>query len=132
MQIEHVAIHVHEPRAMAAWYVQHLGFRILRAMDHEPWTHFLGDSADCGVLEIYRNQRDTPPDYFSLDPLRLHVALVSADPDADAARLIAVGATKAEEVRLADGTLLVMLRDPWGLALQLCRRVQPMLPRHRG
>lgn len=113
---------------MAAWYVQHLGFRVLRAMDRDPWTHFLGDDAGAGVLEIYHNRRDTPPDYAALDPLRLHIALVSADPDADAARLIAAGASKAEEVRLADGTLLVMLRDPWGLALQLCRRIQPLLP----
>jgi catechol 2,3-dioxygenase-like lactoylglutathione lyase family enzyme len=132
MMIEHVALNVRQPREMAAWYVTHLGFRVLRAMEHEPWTHFLADDADGGVLEIYCNRRDAAPDYATFDPLRLHLAVVSQDPDADAARLIAAGASAAEEVRLADGTLLIMLRDPWGLSLQLCRRVQPMLPRHRA
>ena len=32
-----------------------------------------------------------------------------------------------EEVRLDDGSLLIMMRDPWGLALQLCRRAKPLL-----
>ena len=45
----------------------------------------------------------------------------------DRARLEAAGATFAEEVHLPDGSHLVMLRDPWGLALQLCKRGQPML-----
>jgi len=26
-----------------------------------------------------------------------------------------------------DGTRLIMLRDPWGLALQLCKRATPLL-----
>jgi hypothetical protein len=32
-----------------------------------------------------------------------------------------------DEVRLKDGSHLVMMRDPWGLAIQLCKRGQPML-----
>jgi glyoxylase I family protein len=37
------------------------------------------------------------------------------------------GASLADEIRLADGSHLVMLRDPWGLAIQLCKRGTPML-----
>ena len=57
-----------------------------------------------------------------MHPLLLHLALVSADPYADSKRLQLAGAQQVDEVNLADGSLLVMLRDPWGLALQLCRR----------
>ena len=28
----------------------------------------------------------------------------------------------------ADGSRLIMLRDPWGLPLQLCKRSNPLLP----
>ena len=70
---------------------------------------------------------DQVPDYAALDPLVVHIALVSDDPDTDRARLEAVGATYASEIRLPDGTQLTMLRDPWGLALQLCKRITPLL-----
>jgi glyoxylase I family protein len=55
------------------------------------------------------------------------VAFVSANPAADRDRLVAAGATVADDlVRTAAGDELVMLRDPWGVALQLARRAQPM------
>jgi hypothetical protein len=62
-----------------------------------------------------------------MDPLLLHLAFVSADPEADRSALIAAGATFVKEEHLADGSHLIMMRDPWGLAIQLCKRGQPML-----
>ena len=41
-------------------------------------------------------------------------------------RLIAAGATLFSDTGLQDGTQLVMLKDPWGVALQLCQRADPM------
>jgi len=41
-------------------------------------------------------------------------------------RLLAAGATLADNQRLPDGTHLVMLRDPWGVPLQLCKRATPL------
>jgi hypothetical protein len=38
--------------------------------------------------------------------------------------LVAAGATFVEE----QAVHLLMLRDPWGLALQLCKRAPPLLP----
>lgn len=127
MHIEHFALNVAEPVAMAAWYVEHLGFKIVRHVDNATQTHFLADESGLSVVEIYNNPPDQVPDYASLDPLIVHIALVSEDPDADRARLEAAGATYASEVRLPDGSQLTMLRDPWGLALQLCKRGTPLL-----
>ena len=127
MRIEHIALNVAQPAAMAAWYVEHLGFQIVRHVDNATQTHFLADSAGLSVIEIYCNPPDQVPDYASLDPLVVHIALVSDDPDLDRARLESVGATYASEIRHPDGTQLTMLRDPWGLALQLCKRVVPLL-----
>jgi glyoxylase I family protein len=61
-----------------------------------------------------------------MDPLILHLAFVSADPEADGSALLAAGATFIKEEHLADGSHLIMMRDPWGLAIQLCKRGQPM------
>ena len=127
MIIEHFALNVADPVAVAAWYVTHLGFQVIRHVDNATQTHFLADSAGHGVVEIYCNPPDQVPDYAALDPLIVHIALVSESPDTDRARLVAAGATYASEVRLPDGSQLTMLRDPWGLALQLCKRAAPLL-----
>lgn len=128
MRIEHVAFNVADPVAVAAWYCEHLGLEIVRHLPSPTQTHFLADDAGETVLEIYCNPPDQVPDYPSMNPLLLHVAFVSESTEDDSARLIAAGATWVEELRFSDGTHLVMLRDPWGLALQLCKRTVP-LPR---
>ena len=88
-------------------------------------THFLADSGGT-ILEIYRNPTVAVPDYRSMDPLRFHLALASADPVADSKRLVDAGAVVVSEIRADPATHLVMLRDPWGLALQLCKRSKPL------
>lgn len=121
MKIEHLALQVTDPVAFAAWYGTHLGLQVLRHFPQRNQTHFLGDD-DATVLEVYHAPNIPVPDYAAQDPLVLHVAFVSTDPDADARRLIAAGAVLVEEVRPPDGSLLLMLRDPWGIPIQLCRR----------
>jgi glyoxylase I family protein len=127
MKIEHVAINVADPVAMAGWYVEHLGLSVVCKIEASPYTHFLGDTGGYVTLEIYNNPVDQVPLYAEMDPLILHLAFESGDPGADAKRLMDVGASWVEDVRLDDGSYLVMLRDPWGLALQLCKRAKPML-----
>lgn len=126
MKIEHIAFNVSDPVAMAAWYGAHFELRIARHIPQPTQTHFLVDS-DSTILELYCNPPENVPDYQAMDPLQLHLAFVSADPIADSARLTADGATWVSEVHLPDGSHLIMLRDPWGLALQLCKRVTPLL-----
>lgn len=126
MILEHTALNVPDPVAFAAWYVQHLGLRVLRHLPHASETHFLGDERGA-VIEIYRNPAAPVPDYRAMHHLVLHLAFVSADAASDAARLLAADATHVEDVRPPDGSLLVMLRDPWGVALQLCQRTTPLI-----
>jgi hypothetical protein len=52
---------------------------------------------------------------------------VCENPVEKRAELETVGATFAEEVHIKDGSHLVMMRDPWGLAIQLCKRGNKML-----
>ena len=128
MRIEHVALNVPNPLEMARWYVEHLGFRVKRRQMDAPWAHFLTDDSGSVMLEIYGN-RDVPvPDYSSMNPLILHLALVSEDIEQDLGRLKTVGASPVgEPFQTANGDLLAMLRDPWGFSLQLVQRAQPMI-----
>lgn len=127
MLFEHFALNVPDSKAAADWYAAHLGFKIVRALEGAPFTRFLADESGRVVLEVYSNPAAPFPNYAAQHPLIFHWALVSANPDADRARLEKAGATFAYVDDLPDGSRLTMLRDPWGIALQLCRRAKPMM-----
>jgi glyoxylase I family protein len=125
MKFEHFALNVPDARASAAWYIQHLGMTAARKMEAPPYTHFLADETGRIIFEVYTNTAAALPDHASAHPLSFHVAFVAAAAQAERKRLEAAGATFFKEETLADGTLLIMLRDPWGVALQLCQRTKP-------
>lgn len=125
MKFEHFAINVSDARAVALWYVQHLGLRVATSIPDAPYTSFLADETGRVIVEIYTNTTVAIPDYRSVPPLNFHIAFVSDDPKATRARLEAAGAVFFQEVVLPDGSFLVMMRDPWGIPLQFCRRAKP-------
>jgi len=128
MRIEHLAFQHPDPVAAAEWYAANLGLRVVRASDGPAKARFIADSAGATVLEIYNNPAAAVPDYPGQSPLVLHVALLSDDLDADAVRLVAAGATVVEApAKTPAGDILAMLRDPWGVPLQLVRRATPLL-----
>jgi predicted enzyme related to lactoylglutathione lyase len=125
VKFEHFALNVSDARAMARWYVEQVGFSIVRQRDESPYTHFLADDTGRVVVELYTNPTAAIPDYAAAHPLCFHFAIVSADAGADRARLERAGATLFREEPQPDGSLLIMLRDPWGVPLQLCQRAKP-------
>jgi catechol 2,3-dioxygenase-like lactoylglutathione lyase family enzyme len=127
MKLEHVAFNVQDPLAVAEWYARHLGLAVVRRDGAPYFTHFLADDGGAMLIEIYCNPPGEVPHYAAMNPLVLHLAFVSADPDADKTALLAAGATLVSEARPDAQTHLVMLRDPWGLAIQLCKRGAAML-----
>jgi catechol 2,3-dioxygenase-like lactoylglutathione lyase family enzyme len=98
MNIEHIALNVPDSVAMAAWYVQHLGLRVLRKQEQAPFTHFLADEAGRVVLELYQHTKAALPDYANLDPLSLHIAFTAGDVAAERQRLLDAGATPAGDI----------------------------------
>jgi glyoxylase I family protein len=128
VKLEHTAYQVADPVSLATWYVAHLGLRIKRAQKVSPFGYFLADDGDSVMLEFYRQEAMPVPDYRAMDPLLLHLAFLADDVAATRARLLSAGATPEGEVFTnAAGDEIAMLRDPWGLALQLIRRADPMI-----
>lgn len=129
MKIEHIALNVNDPVGLAAWYCKHLGMRVIREGPPPANARFLVDSARSTVLEIYSNASAPVPDYASMDPLTFHIAFCVDDVEAARNKLISAGATPEGEVAHTDsGDALAMLRDPWGLVIQLMQRAQPLMP----
>ena len=127
MQFEHYALNVPDPRAMADWYVEHCQMRIVLALDEPPHTRFLADAPGRVVMELYCNEGAAVPDYSGQHPLIFHHALKVDNVDAATEALLAAGATRFEEVKLDDGTRLMMLRDPWGVPIQLFKRARELV-----
>jgi len=129
MKFEHFALNVPDAKASVQWYVNHLELRIMRSRPDAPYTTFLAEESGRVIMELYTNPAAPVPDYASIHPLCFHVAFVVDNPDATSIRLQEAGASPAYEETLPDGSYLVMLRDPWGVPLQLVRRATPF-PSH--
>ncbi len=129
MEIEHIAWQVEAPRAVAEWYCAHLGFTIKRHVDNEAQAYFLADGSGRVMIEIYHNPRVPVLDYAALDPLQLHLAFRCEDIPGTASRLTDAGCTVVEQIGdgSPDADHILMLRDPFGFAIQFCRRARPMV-----
>ncbi len=125
MRFEHFALNVPDSRAMAQWYVDHLGFILVRSQEVAPHTRFLADETGRVIVEFYTNPAATIPSYTALHPLTFHFAVWSGDVRSDQVRLEKAGATLFQAEVMPNGSQLTMLRDPWGLPLQLCQRTNP-------
>jgi catechol 2,3-dioxygenase-like lactoylglutathione lyase family enzyme len=126
MRLEHCALQVPDPVAMADWYVKHLGCSVARSGGTPNFARFL--QAGPVLIEIYKSTSAPTPDYPAMHPAQLHLAFMSGNLKVDRDRLVAAGAKIAEDYFTNPaGDELVMLRDPWGIGLQLVKRATPML-----
>ena len=68
------------------------------------------------------------PDYAAMHHLALHFAYYAEDLEATFERLKAAGATVVQAPTPTDtGDTLAMLRDPWGVCVQLVNRKEKMI-----
>lgn len=129
MNIEHIALNVPDPVAMADWYARHLGMRTVRHVPGPTQTHFLADESGRVVIEIYHQTKAPIPDYSAMDPMILHIAFTAPDMKEARQRLLQAGATSEGDIAITPtGDELAMLRDPWGVPVQLVKRSRPMMP----
>ena len=123
LKLDHFALQHPEPEAVSAWLCLNLGMTVHRVSTSASRARFLKCPTTGVMLEIYR-QPDAPvPDYPALPPAVMHLAFYADDIVAEGARLVAAGAKKAGEPGTnSAGDRHLMLRDPWGVPLQLVSR----------
>jgi glyoxylase I family protein len=128
MQIEHVAFMVKDPIRTARWWERNMGMKIVRSSETPPFAHFMADSSGRMLFELHSPDGVAIPDYGAMDARALHVAFMADDLTTACDRLIAAGASLESDIETtAIGDQIVMLRDPWGLAIQLVHRSQQLL-----
>lgn len=123
-RFEHLALNVADRAAAERWYVENLGLIVVRSVPTA--MSFLADRSGRVVFELYENRGRPLMDFHGTDPLTFHVAFVVDDVEAAARRLVDAGAKVAEPLKEVAGDRLIMLRDPFGMGLQLVNRRSPM------
>jgi len=126
MIFEHFALNIVNVDNVVSWYVKNIGLKVVSEQKEPPFMTFLADSSGRVIMEIYHRPDEAITEFSKQHPLTFHVAFVSENAHEDRSRLEVKGASFFEEVRKEDGSHLIMLRDPWGMPLQLCQRAQPM------
>ena len=129
MKIEHIALNVPDPAAIADWYVANLGMQVVRQSGAPTYTTFLADSDGDTILELYRfderaaaRLRRAGSDGAALG-LLLHERRRAGQSSSPRPARQLQGEPRATD----GGDTLIFLRDPWGIALQLVERSRPLL-----
>jgi glyoxylase I family protein len=128
MHLEHLGLNHSDAVAAADWYCTNLGMKVTRKFGPPGHGHFVADAGGQMMLEFYHNAQAPVPDFRALNPMSFHVAFHVEDVLATRERLLKAGATAAGNVTSnEDGDTLAIVRDPWGLPVQLVKRTKAML-----
>lgn len=126
--IEHMAFNVKDAPAVAKWYADNLGMKILVAGGPPEFGHFLADSSGTRLVEFYSNPKAPVLDFKAIEPASLHLAFFVKDVKATREKLLkAGGGDMGAPTHTATGNDLAFVRDPWGLVIQLVYRAKPMI-----
>lgn len=128
MRPEHFELNLVNSEAKADWYVENLGLKVVRKGGAPSFGFFVSDIKDNMMLELNQDARYPVLEFENINYNSFHVAFTVDDVKAIKEKLIAAGAKLAEEIKNTPaGDQVVMLRDPWGQAIQFVKRVNPMI-----
>ncbi len=119
--LEHLAIASPNPKQLAEWYVETLGFRINFEYD----GNFFIRAADGGMIEIIPSQGSRPETGGRTPGLR-HLAISVDDFDAAHRHLQSLGVAFAGEPYVNQGNRLVFFTDLDGNLVHLIQREQTL------
>ena len=123
MKIEHIGLLSSAPIQMGHWYNKHLGFKIIieDGTDAEGVIFIKDDSGT--VIEIGNLSGISPVEFRSHHPLSIHLAVECSSPENKAKCLVEAGAELiGESLKNAYKGEKILVRDPWGLTIQLINR----------
>jgi catechol 2,3-dioxygenase-like lactoylglutathione lyase family enzyme len=128
LRFEHFALNVPDPQKMVNWYVENMGMKIMRKGGPPTYGSFVSDPGGNMMLELQFDTKFPVMELSKIAHPAMHFAFVVDDVRSIRTRLIAAGATIAEELRETNaGDQVLVLRDPWGFAIQFIKRGETML-----
>jgi len=119
--IEHVAIASPDPRKLAQWYVETLGFVI----NYDSGRTVFVKAPNGSMFEIITSEGARVPQTLK-DPGLRHVALTVGDFEAAYEKIKAAGVRFVSEPLDSKGVKVVFFEDPEGNYLHLLKRETPL------
>lgn len=119
--LEHTAIASPDPRRLAHWYVEQLGFVI----NYDSGRTVFVKAPNGSMLEIITSEGDRAAQNMKSPGLR-HLALAVDDFETTYSRLRSAGVSFAGEPTDSKGVKLVFFTDPDGNFLHLIQRETPL------
>jgi catechol 2,3-dioxygenase-like lactoylglutathione lyase family enzyme len=119
--IEHTAIASPDPRKLAQWYVETLGFVI----NYDSGKTFFIKAPDGSMIEIITSESGLAPKAMKDAGLR-HLALTVSDYDAAFAQLTAKGVSFLGEPIVNADLKIAFFTDPEGNFLHIIQRQKPL------
>jgi glyoxylase I family protein len=118
--LEHTAIASPDPKRLAEWYVQYLGFHINFSYE----GNFFVKAPNGTILEIIPSEGDRVPQGMKSPGIR-HLAIAVDDFDSASATLAKSGVKLADPIQIK-GNRLVFFSDCDGNLIHLVYREQPL------
>ncbi len=119
--LEHTAIASPDPKKLAEWYVEVLGFRI----NYTYGGNYFVKAPNGTMLEIIPSEGERAPQTMK-DPGIRHLAIIPDDFDAAYEKLKSMGVSFYTEPFEIEGNRLVFFGDRDGNFLHLIQRPQPL------
>jgi catechol 2,3-dioxygenase-like lactoylglutathione lyase family enzyme len=122
MNAEHIGIYARDPALLSDWYVEKLGFAVVRTLEKEgrPPIFFLRGEAGM-VVEILPTAASRPSRGLN-DPGFSHIGLLVPDFDRTAAALNAGGVSVHDIRATSNGWTIGYFEDPEGNQLEIVYR----------
>jgi catechol 2,3-dioxygenase-like lactoylglutathione lyase family enzyme len=124
--VEHVAIAANDSRALAQWYCDQLGMRILFDNEKDPPTYLVGGTTGA-LLEIMPDNGVDRAKHLPLDPGIRHIALLVEDMAAAHSALEGKVLGLTAPGPAAGGGQIAFFHDLEGNLVQLVSRDRPIL-----
>lgn len=123
MRIEHFAIYAEDTVALADWYCEKFGLKVVFRNEQQPPTFFVADGEGMAIEIIGRPPRAQPIDFGDV----FHFAFLVDDFDKTLADLQAKGVEFEDELQFAGGAVrLCYFADPAGNRGQIVYRAEPL------
>jgi glyoxylase I family protein len=124
--VDHIAIAAEDPRALAEWYRDVLGMRVLFENGQEPPTLFVGGDRG-GTIEIMPHRGQPRPSREFYAPGISHIALTVEDFDSAYTAVQQQVATLSDRIPAAGGGWIANFQDPEGNDVQIIQRTKDLL-----
>jgi glyoxylase I family protein len=124
---EHVAFNVLDPSVVVRWYCDNLGMKVMRQGGAPTFTTFIADSGEHMMLELFHNADFPLFEPGKFNHMSIHLAFMVQDIAAMKTNLLKARASVVDDItKTPSGDQVLMMRDPWGLAIQFVQRAKPM------